>query len=75
MTVGVPTAVHDSGAMYYYMALACVRTGQNSCALGYLRNAMNEGFIEPEKIASDRELAALRGDPGFKKLLAEETSR
>jgi hypothetical protein len=36
---------------------------------------MNEGFIEPEKIASDREFAALSGDPGFKKLLAEETSR
>ena len=75
MTVGVPTAVHDRGAMYYYMALACVRAGQNSRAFEYLRNAMNEGFIEPEKIASDREFAALSGDPGFKKLLAEETSR
>jgi tetratricopeptide (TPR) repeat protein len=75
MTVGTPAAVHDRGAMYYYMALACVRTGQNSRALDYLRSAMNEGFIEPEKIASDREFAALSGDPGFKKLLAEETSR
>jgi tetratricopeptide (TPR) repeat protein len=75
MTVGTPAAVHDCGAMYYYMALACVRAGQNSRALGYLRKAMNEGFVAPERIASDREFAALSGDPGFKKLLAEETSQ
>jgi tetratricopeptide (TPR) repeat protein len=72
-TVGTPAAVHDRGPMYYYMALACVCAGQNSRALDYLRSAMNEGFIEPEKIASDKEFAALSGDPGFKRLLAEES--
>ena len=75
IAVGIPTGVHDRGAMYYYMALACVHAGQTSRALDYLRNAMNEGYIGPEKVASDREFAALSGDPGFKKLLAEETSQ
>lgn len=75
IAVGVPSAVHDRGAMYYYMALACVHAGQKSCALDYLRSAIDEGYIVPEKIASDREFAALSGDPGFKKLLAEETSQ
>ncbi len=75
LAVGTPATVHDNGAMYYYMARACVRAGQNSRALEYLRNAMNKGFIEPEKIASDKDFAALSGDPGFKKLLAEETSQ
>jgi tetratricopeptide (TPR) repeat protein len=71
--VGSPAAVYDRGAMNYYMARACLRTGQKSRALEFLRQSINEGFIEPEKIASDREFASLSDDPGFKKLLADES--
>lgn len=66
-----PASVQDRGAMNYYMAKGCVRAGKNDRAIEYLRSALNEGFTSPQKIAMDREFAALHGLPDFERLIAE----
>lgn len=67
-----PSTVKERGAMNYYMARSCVRMGQTECALQYLRMALNEGFITPQKLEADEDFTILRSDPGFKQLLAEQ---
>jgi tetratricopeptide (TPR) repeat protein len=67
-----PASAQDRGAMNYYMAKGCVRTGQNECAIDYLRMALNEGFTNPKKIEADGEFASLRGIPAFEQLLAAQ---
>ena len=62
------------GAMNYFMAEACARTGQTSCALEYLQSALNEGFVDPEKVIADSSFAELGKSEGFRKLLAEQHS-
>lgn len=58
--------------MNYYMALGCLRSGQTDCALEYLRNALNEGFTTPKKLATDDQFLSLRDNPAFQQLLAEQ---
>jgi tetratricopeptide (TPR) repeat protein len=70
--IGDPAPPHERGAVNYFMALACVRTGQTGCALDYLRHSMNEGFVNPRKVASGSEFAGLRDNPAFQQLLAEQ---
>jgi Tfp pilus assembly protein PilF len=67
-----PSTVQERGAMNYYMAMGCVRTGHTECALQYLRMALDEGFISPKKIASDIAFESLRDNPGFQQLLASQ---
>jgi Tfp pilus assembly protein PilF len=67
-----PSSVAERGAMNYYMARGCVRTGQPDCAIDYLRLALNEGFTTPKKIAEDEAFTSLRGTPAFKQLLADQ---
>lgn len=67
-----PSSIADRGAMNYYMALGCVRLGQTECALQYLRRALDEGFTNPKKVASDVAFASLRDNPDFKQLLASQ---
>jgi Tfp pilus assembly protein PilF len=69
-----PSTVAERGAMNYYMALGCVRMGQTSCALQYLRMALDEGFTSPKKIAADTEFASLRDNPDFQQMLAAQTN-
>jgi Tfp pilus assembly protein PilF len=69
-----PSTVAERGAMNYYMALGCVRMGQISCALEYLRMALDEGFTSPKKIATDTEFASLRDNPDFKEMLAAQSN-
>jgi len=66
-----PAPVKDRGAMNYYLARGCVRTGYPDCALEYLRAALDEGFTTREKVAADAEFASLRSNPGYKRLMAE----
>jgi len=66
-----PGSVQQRGAMNYYMALGCVRSGYTGCALQYLRAALDEGFTSGKKIASDAEFASLRANPVFQQLVAE----
>ncbi len=68
-----PTSIEDRGAMNYYMAMGCVRAGLTACALEYLRMAMDEGYTNPKKVASDMAFASLRGNPDFKQLLATQS--
>jgi tetratricopeptide (TPR) repeat protein len=67
-----PASVEERGAMNYYMALGCARIGQTDCALQYLRMAMDEGYTNPKKVASDIAFASLRDNPDFKQLLASQ---
>lgn len=67
-----PTSIRERGAMNYYMALGCVRSGQTDCALQYLRMALNEGFVTAKKIAADEDFFVLRKNPAFQQLLAEQ---
>jgi Tfp pilus assembly protein PilF len=69
-----PSSVADRGAMNYYMALGCVRIGQTDCALQYLRRALDEGFTNPKKVASDVAFAGLRDNPDFKQMLASQAN-
>jgi tetratricopeptide (TPR) repeat protein len=69
-----PASVAERGAMNYYMALGCVRMGQTDCALQYLRMALDEGFTNPKKVASDVAFASLRDNPDFKQLLAAQAN-
>ncbi len=67
-----PASVQDRGAMNYYMAKGCVRAGQMERAVEYLRQALNEGFTNPRKIAEDNEFAALWDMPAFQQMLAAQ---
>ena len=58
--------------MNYYMAKGCARAGFNDRAIEYLRQALNEGFTNPQKIMADHEFAALHGNPAFERLLADQ---
>jgi tetratricopeptide (TPR) repeat protein len=69
-----PASVQERGAMNYYMALGCVRAGQIDCALQYLRMALDEGFTNPKKVATDVAFASLRENPDFKQLLASQSA-
>jgi len=64
-----PASAQERGAMNYYMAKGCMRAGYQDRAIEYLRQALNEGFTNPEKILADREFAVLRGNPEFERLL------
>jgi tetratricopeptide (TPR) repeat protein len=66
-----PASVQERGAMNYYMALGCARSGYTDCTLQYLRAALDEGFISRKKVASDAEFASMRENPAFQQLLAE----
>ena len=67
-------SIAQRGAMNYYMALGCVRMGQTECALQYLRMALDEGFTNPKKVASDVAFASLRDNADFKQLLASQSN-
>jgi tetratricopeptide (TPR) repeat protein len=67
-----PSSTGDRGAMNYYMARGCVRTGQFDCAIEYLRMALNEGFTTAQKVSRDEDFTALRTNPAFQQLLADE---
>jgi tetratricopeptide (TPR) repeat protein len=70
-----PATVQERGAMNYYMALGCARSGYTDCALSYLRAALDEGFTSRKKVATTAEFASLRENPAFKQLMAEPTSQ
>jgi tetratricopeptide (TPR) repeat protein len=69
-----PASIEQRGAMNYYMAMGCARAGQTACALEYLRKALDEGFTNPKKVASDVAFARLRDNPDFKQMLASLNS-
>jgi len=74
-TIQNAASLQDRGAMNYYMAVGCARAGYTDCALEYLRNALDEGYVNPKKVAADNDFASLRGNPAFQQLLAEQRSQ
>jgi tetratricopeptide (TPR) repeat protein len=70
-----PTSVQERGAMNYYMAIGCARLGMNDQAIDYLRQALNEGFTNSKKIATEGQFAGLRTIPAFQQLLAAQTAQ
>ncbi|MFZ0743443.1 MAG: tetratricopeptide repeat protein [Terracidiphilus sp.] len=68
-SIADPTSTENRGAMNYYMAKTCARAGMAGPAIDYLRKALNEGYVNPKKIAEDSEFATLRGIPAFEQLL------
>jgi tetratricopeptide (TPR) repeat protein len=73
LRVDNPSSVQERGAINYYMAKGCLRTGQNDRAIEYLRMALNEGFMSPKKIVADSGFAGLRGVPAFERLLVAQS--
>ena len=68
-----PTPAQDRGALHYYMARGCVSAGNPQCAIQNLRLALNEGYTNPRKIASDGSFASIRDLPGFQQLISSQT--
>lgn len=66
---------HERGAMNYFMAIACARTGQTGCALEFLRNSLNDGFTSAKKVASDASFSTMSNNSQFQKLLTEESGQ
>jgi tetratricopeptide (TPR) repeat protein len=71
-TVSNPTSIRERGAMNYYMARGCVKMGETQCALDYLKLALDEGFTTAKKLSADEDFAALRSNPAYQELLAEQ---
>ncbi|HEV2135526.1 MAG TPA: tetratricopeptide repeat protein [Terracidiphilus sp.] len=71
-TSGVP--LQQRGAMNYYKARNCAQAGMNDRAIAYLKMSLDEGFTTPSKIAKDSTFSALRSNPAFQQLLAEQDS-
>lgn len=72
MHIANPAPARDRGAMNYYMARGCARSGQIKCALNYLRLSVNEGFATPKRMAAEPDFSALHGLPAFEQMLNPE---
>ncbi|RMF74483.1 MAG: tetratricopeptide repeat protein, partial [Planctomycetota bacterium] len=54
----------------YNLACFSALVGKRNDALDWLEKAVEAGFYAPSKIASDSDLASLRGDPRFEELVS-----
>ena len=63
--------VEERAIYHLYMAKMYAQNGSNERALIYLRKALEEGVKDRDKIQKMPEFAALKSDPGFKQLLAD----
>jgi tetratricopeptide (TPR) repeat protein len=65
-------SVEERAKFHYYMAKTYAKAGQNERALLYLRKALEEGWKDREKMASEPEFVALRETPEFQELLTKQ---
>ena len=70
-TLMMERTVEERATFHLYMAKMYAKTGANERALIYLRKALEEGVKDREKIPGIPEFAALKTDPAFVQLLAE----
>jgi tetratricopeptide (TPR) repeat protein len=75
VSVQNPASLSERGALHYYMAKGCVSAGNSECAIQNLRLALNEGFTNAKKIASDNSFASLRDLPAFQKMIAAQSTQ
>jgi Tfp pilus assembly protein PilF len=73
LRIGEPTPTQKRGAMNYYLAKSYARVGMPDLAVGYLRMAIDEGFIDRKRVMADREFASLHNVVAFQQLIAEQT--
>lgn len=73
--IGNSASKAGHGAVDYYTALANLRAGNIHAAIDNLRAAMDEGTMSPKKLSKDKNLATLRANPAFQRLLADEGLR
>ena len=66
---GIPPGANTRGLAYYNMACAYARLKNSDKALEMLGKAVDEGFANRNTMTTDADLAALRSDPRFAKLL------
>ena len=59
----------ENPELWYNLACARARLGQAEGAIEALRRARDEGFSDPELLATDPDLEAVRDEPGFAHLL------
>jgi tetratricopeptide (TPR) repeat protein len=69
-----PASTQQRGAMHYYMAKGCVSTGNQECAIQNLRMAINEGYVNARKVATDSAFASLYDLPAFQQMIAAQTT-
>lgn len=55
--------------IHYNLACAYVRLGDKAAAIKSLQKAVALGFADPTQLATDRDLAVLRDEPEFKKVV------
>jgi tetratricopeptide (TPR) repeat protein len=70
-TLMIERDVEERATFHLYMAKMYAKTGANERALIYLRKALEEGVKDRAKIPNIPEFAALKTDPAFLQLLAE----
>ena len=64
--------VEELARYHYYIAKTYAEAGVTDRALQYMRKCLEEGFKEREKFMKEPAFAALREDPEFKRIMAEE---
>jgi len=62
-------AGQDDPQIHYNLACAYVRLGDKAAAIKSLQRAVALGFADPTQLATDRDLATLRDEPEFKKVM------
>jgi tetratricopeptide (TPR) repeat protein len=72
LRIGEPTPAQKRGAMNYYLAKSYARVGMPDRAVGYLRMAIDEGFVDRKKVMADKEFAILHGFTPFELLISEQ---
>jgi tetratricopeptide (TPR) repeat protein len=71
-TVLQERTVEERAKFHYQLARIYAKNGQPDRAMQYLRKALEEGFSERDKIASEDAFLALRDNPEFQTLLKTE---
>jgi len=60
----------DLAKMYVCFAEIYAHAGMKAQAIDYLRKALMQGFIDPQKLQQDQQLATLQGNPDFEQLVS-----
>ncbi len=60
----------EDAQVWYHLAAAQARAGRTKSALSSLAKALDAGFDDRARLESDADLASLRRDPGYSKLVS-----
>jgi tetratricopeptide (TPR) repeat protein len=71
--LGIALRPNEANVLYNAACVFC-QLGKKDEGMAALRNAYNAGFIDPDWVRKDPDLALLHGDPEFEKLYPTEAS-